>query len=61
MDGLEVLNLEIHIAPCHVERTVTQDALEPKYVASVANVVHRECMPQCVKAESYSGGARVHA
>lgn len=55
MDGLEIRLLKIHIPSGHFERGVAQDALEPKNIPAIPNVVHGKCVPEGVEAEPDAG------
>lgn len=51
VDDLQILSLQIDVAPRHIQRTVAKNSLQPEHISPVANVVDRKCMPQSVEAK----------
>lgn len=46
MNVQEILSLEVDVPAGHIERAVTEDALEPENVTPIPHVAQRKCMAE---------------
>jgi hypothetical protein len=61
MHGLKVRRHKVGITAGHLQRGMPEHLLEMEHAAATPEIVHGECMPECVKRAAWRGESEVAA